>query len=144
VFQGETMKSLHEWAGRILGDPERQDLRQRVLNATTFCAAMACVLNLAVDLASGQPAGIWSVSLLAGLAYAGLHVLGRRGWDGGAQSVAVVLLGQAAVVALWWLAGTLVGSAAVVVTALAVVCPWSPRAVPACTCLPPWLRRRAC
>jgi hypothetical protein len=117
------MWTFPEQASRVLGDPGRMDLRQRVLNGTTFCAAVACALNLAVDLASGQPAGIWLVSLLAGLAYAGLHLLGRHGRLGGSQAVLVVLVGQVAVVAMWWVAGTLAGSAAVVVMALAVTVP---------------------
>jgi hypothetical protein len=117
------MKGFHQLVGRVLGDPGRVDLRQRTLNATTFCAAAACALNLAVDLPSGQPPGIWLVSLLAGLAFAGLHALGRQGRAASAQATAVVVIGQAAVVAMWWVAGTLAGSAAVAIMALAVVVP---------------------
>lgn len=63
------------------------------------------------------------MSLLAGLAYAALHLLGRRGRLGQSEAVLVVLVGQAAVTVMWWVAGTLAGSAAVVVTALGVTVP---------------------
>ena len=108
---------------RVTGSPVALSLNQRILNATTFCAAAAAGLNFIADMLTGQPRAICMISFSAIIVYSLLHLAGRRRVAERAQPLAFVACSMAFVLGVWWVLGDVSGSPLVISMALVGVLP---------------------
>lgn len=107
----------------VTGMPGSADLRQRVLNATTFCTALASGLNFLADLWAGQPAIVRLMSGSALLVFGLLNLLGRLRGAAVAQARIFVLLALGYLGLVWWVLRDIQATPVVLAAILAGVIP---------------------